>query len=137
MKKLLVDSDFLVALYKVDDFNHKKAKMVFKKLEKDIKLVAINLVFQESATVVSKKMGMNDAKQFLDGLTKLITEKIDLDQSLQIEGWKIFMKQNKKGTSFIDCANLTAAISYKFDGILSFDKFYPKNLTKVLSEQHT
>ena len=31
--KVLVDSDFLIALYKPDDSNHKKAKVLLKQIE--------------------------------------------------------------------------------------------------------
>ena len=62
--KLLADSDFLVALYKPADSNHLKAVEMFKKIEHESVLIALNLVFQESTTVVSKQMGMIDARKF-------------------------------------------------------------------------
>jgi len=126
--KLLVDSDFLVALYKPADSNHLKAVEVFKKIEHELVLVALNLVFQESTTVVSKQMGMIDARKFFNSINKLITEKLSLDQELEIQSWRLFFKQTKKGSSFIDCANLAVVERYKLDGILSFDEFYPEKL---------
>jgi predicted nucleic acid-binding protein len=39
---------------------------------------------------------------------------------------KIFLAQNKKGISWIDCLNGAIVKYYKLDGILSFDKFYSK-----------
>ena len=124
--KLLVDSDFLIALYKSDDSNHKKAVKIFKSLGKNYQFIALNLVFQESTTVISKKMGMDYAREFLAGIARLIVEKISLNQDLEIKTWKYFLQQTKKGTSFIDCANLIASQVYKLDGILSFDEFYGK-----------
>lgn len=125
--KLLVDSDFLVALYKPDDSNNKKSKKIFKKIER-FELYAINIVFQESTTVISKRMGMTHARKFFDSINRLINTKIDVDSYLEEESWKIFLKQTKKGTSFVDCANLAVIQRYKLDGILSFDDFYPDEL---------
>lgn len=125
--KLLLDSDFLIALYKPDDSNHSDSKKIFKKIASD-ELYASNLVFQESTTVISKKMGMNDAKNFFSGITSLIRNKIELDPFLEEESWKLFLKQTKKGTSFIDCANLKTLEEYKLDKIISFDGFYSKDI---------
>lgn len=126
--KLLIDSDFLVALYKKEDSNHLDAVKIFKRIEGSSTLVAMNLVFQESTTVISKQMGMNDARSFFGSINKLIKEKLPLEQNLESQSWHIFLKQNKKGTSFIDCANTVAIEKYKLDGILSFDEFYPKSV---------
>jgi|SRR3989337_135570 len=126
--KLLVDSDFLISFSDPDDSNHKKASIIFKNLETDRELMALNLVFQESATVVSKKFGMEKARLFYNRLNKLIDALIFLDQSLEEESWKVFLKQTRKGTSFVDCANLAALEKYKLDGILSFDEFYSKKI---------
>ncbi|KKQ92709.1 MAG: hypothetical protein UT17_C0001G0088 [Candidatus Woesebacteria bacterium GW2011_GWB1_39_10] len=125
--KYLVDSDFLISLYKPTDSNHKKASEIFKGIGKTARLVASNLVFQESTTVISKQIGMEAAIKFYDLITKLIDEQLILENILEKEAWKIFLKQTKKGTSFIDCANLAVCTKLKLDGILSFDEFYPKD----------
>ncbi len=118
----------LVALYKADDSTHKKARDITQKLHDngDIFLV-LNSVVQETATVISMKVGQSEAKMFYQKRHSVIDQEIVLDKDLEILTWDIFMKQSKKGTSFIDCANLALMEKYKLDGILSFDKFYPKN----------
>lgn len=126
--KILADSDFLVALYKPDDSNHVKAKRIFKSIENDTTLFSLNLVFQESTTVISKKMGMVHAKNFFELINHLVKSRIDLNQKLEQKAWQIFIKQTKKGTSFVDCANLAVLKEFELDKIASFDKAYPKNL---------
>jgi len=126
--KLLADSDFLVALYKPNDSNYRKATIIYKKIEKQASILATNLVFQESTTVISKKMGMASAREFYGIINKFVSERIVLNENLESASWVIFLKQTKKGTSFVDCANLAVAEKYKLDGILSFDDFYPKEL---------
>ncbi|OGM24555.1 hypothetical protein A3D00_00780 [Candidatus Woesebacteria bacterium RIFCSPHIGHO2_02_FULL_38_9] len=123
--KFLLDSDFLIALYKPDDSNHKKSKELFKKIQGD-ELAALNIVFQESTTVVSKKMGMTHAKKFYDSINRIIEIKINMNEELEQQSWRMFLKQTKKGTSFVDCANLATTKIYGIDKIASFDKFYPK-----------
>lgn len=121
--KYLVDSDFLYALYKPDDSNHQKAIKIYKDKQNE-ELIVLNLVVQESTTLVSKRVDMSNAKSFYELVLKIVNKNIYLDIDLERDSWKIFLKQNKKGTSFIDCANLATYNKLKLDGILSFDEFY-------------
>ena len=126
--KYLVDSDFLISFSSVDDSNHAKSLKIYKDLDKKSELLALNIVFQESTTVVSKRFGMDKAKLFYEMVNKFINTRILLDENLEKDAWKVFLKQSKKGTSFIDCANLATFQKYKLKGILSFDEYYPKNV---------
>lgn len=126
--KLGVDSDFLIALYKPLDSNHQKAVEIYKRIQNKYTLTALNLVFQESTTVISKHIGMDNAKKFYRLISKVVDEQIFLNDELEKETWRLFLKQTKKGTSFIDCANLAFCQKYKLNGILSFDDFYPKEV---------
>ena len=126
--KYLVDSDFLISFASDEDSNHLRSLNIYKNLKKDTELLALNLVFQESTTVISKRFGMNQAKIFYVMVNKFINTRILLDEILEKEIWKIFLNQTKKGASFIDCANLAVYQKFKLDGILSFDDFYPKEV---------
>lgn len=129
MKRLLVDSDFLVGVFREGDANHKKAMGVLGKIKREeIELWMSNLVQQESATVVSHKVGMNAVRQYMKILVGDIQRVIRVDADLEKSAWGIFLRQTKKGCSFVDCANLAVIEKYKLDGILTFDKFYPKEL---------
>lgn len=129
--KLLLDSDFLIALYKKDDSNHEKSNKILEQIYNKENLVLLELVVQESSTVISKRIGMKDTKIFYKSILKIANQVIPPEDSLLKKSWEIFLKQTKKGTSFVDCANLAAIEKYKLDGIVSFDKFYPldKNFT--------
>ncbi len=128
-RKIVLDSNVLVALYKIDDSTHQKAKEITRRLhdQGDIFMI-LNLVAQETATVISMKVGQKEAKDFYLKRDRVVDQEIVLDDSLEKLAWNIFMKQAKKGTSFIDCANLALIEKYNLNGILSFDKFYPKKL---------
>ena len=129
--KYLVDSNILVAVYKRDDSTHERATRLVKKFHiNGNTFIVNNLVIQESTTVISHKMGMRNAKEFYQGLVNFIDETISVEALVEKKAWRIFFEQAKKGTSFIDCANLAAIEHYKLDGILSFDTFYPKTLRR-------
>lgn len=128
--KYLVDSDFLYGLSIATDGHHKASSKVFRKLinVKKVNFCVINLVIQETATVISRKIGQKESLIFLNNLIGLPIKIIVLGEEDENLGWGIFKKQTKKETSFIDCANLAMYQKYKFDGVLSFDEFYPENV---------
>lgn len=125
LQTFIFDSDFLVALYRPDDASHQKAKSILEKLNKaENKFSAINLVLQESATVISHKLGMEPVRKFYKNILDLLDEVIEVDGNLEKQSWQIFLEQTKKGTSFVDCANLAVLRKYHLSSILSFDHFY-------------
>ena len=129
MGKALIDANIVVALYRSDDSLHRVAVTVVSKLkESDWKFIFTNLLFQETATVLSMRVGMNLAKKFLQDHSNLIDEIIFVDEEVEKLSWRIFSSQTKKGTSFVDCSNLAVIEKFSLDGIVSFDKFYPKKL---------
>ncbi len=130
--KLLVDSDCLVGALKDGDPHQKVATTLLKSHnEKGDTLFVLNLVLQETATVLSHRTGMNAVRLFSQTLPSLKLHVIKLDDHLENFVWELFLKQTKKGTSFVDCANLAACDFYKLDGILSFDGFYKNKRIKV------
>jgi len=127
--KLLADSDFWYGLVVAGDGHHAESKKLLKKvLSKDDSLYCLRLVVYETATVLSRRIDQRRAIEFLERFRKLPVTLIDIDIILEDSAWEIFLKQTKKGTSFIDCANLATLEKYKLDGILSFDEFYPKEV---------
>lgn len=129
MGKALVDANVLVAVYREDDKLHGEAVDLVSRLkEKSWVFVVTNLVLQEIATVLSMRVGMKLARKFLIDYGNMVEEKVFLDEELERQSWRIFEKQEKKGTSFVDCANLAVIEKYKLDGILTFDEFYQKKL---------
>lgn len=127
--KLLVDSDCLVGAFRDEDPHHSEALTLLKKYGlKGDTLSVLNLVLQETATVLSHRTGMNAVRLFYEKYPALEMGKIDISGELENYSWEVFLKQTKKGTSFVDCANLAANEYYHLDGILSFDRFYSSKL---------
>lgn len=130
--KLLADSDFLFGLFVDVDAHHANCVSFLKKIIKNKdQIVILNLVIHETATVISNKRSQSEAILFLNKMSKMPIEIINIGEDDETSGWEIFKRQTKKGTSFVDCANLAVVEKYKLSGILSFDKFYPKNVRVV------
>lgn len=127
--KYLVDSDFWYGLIVENDAHHRRVKQLFRKVQKGgAELLCLKLVIYETATVLSKRINQEKSLIFLKKFSNLPVTRIDIDEELESLSWEIFKKQTKKGTSFVDCANLAVWEKYKLDGILSFDKFYLKKV---------
>ena len=122
--KILVDTDFLIALIKIDDKNHLKAIDKVQKV-KEAKVFITPFTIPETVTVLSYKVSHIAAKNFLKRARNKFPE-LPLNEEIIASADKIFLSQNKKGTSWIDCLNVALIKYYKLDGILSFDKFYLK-----------
>lgn len=127
--KVIIDSDALYGLFVKTDPHFERAKNILKKLIKDkADLYMLNLVIQETTTVISHKLSQQDSLDFLDKINELNLIQINLDLELEKRAWLLFKQQAKKNISFIDCANLASIEYYKIDRIFSFDTFYPKKL---------
>lgn len=129
MESVLVDANVLVAAYRLDDGLHKRAVAAITKAKgKGIGLCVTNLVLEETATVLSMRVGMSLARKFLDDYKMIVDQEIFVDEALERLVWEVFRNQRRKGTSFVDCANLVTVGRFKLKGLMSFDKFYPKEL---------
>ncbi len=130
--QILLDSDSFVAITKTADSNHQRAKKIHQQLLKQsAKYFVSNLVFSETVTVISQRLGSTFAKQFISNFQKKLVSKefnyIYINQKLEDLAVKIFKKQTSKNISFVDCTNIAIYQKYKLDAIFSFDKHYQKN----------
>ncbi|HJZ06235.1 hypothetical protein A2634_02190 [Candidatus Amesbacteria bacterium RIFCSPHIGHO2_01_FULL_48_32] len=128
MGKVLIDANVLIGIAREKDALHARAVELMERMKKGYEVWVLNLVVQEAATVLSMRDGMNQARRFHEGYKDLVDVEIGLDNELEKSAWRVFLMQRKKGTSFVDCANLAVIRKYKLDGILTFDEFYPKEI---------
>jgi len=122
--RILIDTDFLIALIKEDDKNHLRAVNKLKEL-KEVLIFITPFTIPETVTVLSYKVSQKAAKKFLKTAREKLVE-LPLNEEIVVLADKIFLAQNKKGISWIDCLNVAVIKFYKLEGILSFDKFYSK-----------
>ena len=129
MNKVLIDSDFLVGMIREDEDLHEEIKeMVNSEWFDKSYILVTSLVKMESVTVISNRVGMAVARKLADYIDDLVDEEIFIDEEWMKLGWNLFMTQTKKGSSFIDSMNLVVAKKLGCKKILSFDKFYHKEL---------
>lgn len=128
MGKALVDTNIFVGAIRDRDALHDRAQKVLTAIKETHEIWALSLVIQETATVLSMRDGMDAARLFYKNYKNLVDVEIKMDDSLEQLSWHIFLKQLKKGTSFVDCANLAVFEHYRLDGIATFDEFYPKSV---------
>lgn len=125
---VLVDSDAFVGRFYPQDAHHKRSKQVFSALRTERRrLVTTNLVVLETATVLSHRTGQVAARKFIEEFIR--TGKIDVifvTEDLQEDAIDLFLEQNKKGTSVVDCSNVAVMRRYQIPMLFSFDKAYAR-----------
>lgn len=128
MNSVLIDTDALLALYNPKDIHHKVSLKIHKRLSSvKLPIYITNLVFYETATLLSHRISHDEAKWFVKDISKLDLNHIFVDEELSRDSWNIFLSQSKNDTSFVDCANIAVLKQLKFDQIFSFDRIYRIN----------
>lgn len=133
MSSVLLDSDALIALSKVDDSNHKKALVIQRSLPSNLSLYVSNLVLSEVVTVLSQRVGHKEAISFIDAFekTKNKVNIVWIDKKIHTKAIEIFRKQSSKNISFVDCANIAICQIFEIKEIFSFDHHYLTNKVKL------
>jgi predicted nucleic acid-binding protein len=127
MKKIFIDADALVALARVRDKNHQKAKKIYKKVEKEkVSFISSNTSLYEAATVISQQINHQIAQNFILEARQRINF-IFVDSKIEKNGLKIFDRQTSKNVSFFDCLNMAILKEMGAKEIFSFDEDYKKN----------
>ncbi len=123
--EVLVDSDAFVAWFVAFDLLHRTASDVFEKLiHEQALMVATNWVLVETATVLSYRVGQDQARRFLKHFETSHFPIVRVTEDLEQETLSFFKRQNGRGVSMIDCANAVVAKHFGIPRIFSFDKFY-------------
>jgi len=134
--QVLVDSDAFVGMMLTKDTHYKQSKTIFETLrQKTISIVTTSAVIGETATVLSHRIGQEVANQFLNTTTILGgIPIIHVDEEIHEQALKVFMAQQIKGTSYVDCVNVVVCRKFNIPNIFSFDKAYPKHFGIELLE---
>jgi predicted nucleic acid-binding protein len=137
LEGILVDADALVALYKTNDNNHKKAKLLSDKYQqKGANYYVSPFTIAEAVTVLSYKTSQTHAIKFLKHIRKIDLQVFRLNPKDKFLPDTWFKKQTQKDTSYFDCYNLALLDKYKKDlpAIFSFDQVYKKNGFTLLQD---
>lgn len=129
--KILLDSDFIIALIKEDDSNNVQAVRKLQRFSSSLFYVS-SYVIPEVATVLSSKVSQSYAQAFLKEARGAYLELESATHELVHKTDQLFIQQIIKKTSWIDCHNVVCVSEFQLDGILSFDSFYKKAGVKML-----
>lgn len=123
---ILFDTDFIIAYFDIDQSTHdQSANLLTKNLS--AKYFVSNLVFQETATVVSRKFSLSIWLDIKRALKEFETSKIFVTEEDTLAIWTLFESFDRRRISFVDCSNLYLAKKMNLK-IASFDQFYPSEL---------
>lgn len=129
--RIFVDSDAFVALIKEDDSNHTKAQNILNGILQthDAIFITSNYVFSEVVTVISQRIGHEEAVHFIETITTpdYYIEMKRISKELEQMAIDFFKKQTSKNVSFVDCTNMAVMTSYQIDDVFSFDSVYKTN----------
>lgn len=129
-KTVFIDADAFVALAKEDDTNHvKAAKLLQKLINEPVTFLTSNYVFLETVTVISLRVGHEQALKFIKQIKSPGSEFLVewIDSTIEEQAIEVFEKQTSKNVSFVDCTNIALIRLRGIDAIFSFDEIYKKN----------
>ena len=125
--QVFVDSDFWVGYYLEFDAHHQTTLPAMQKFKEQGKqLVLSSLVVGETMTVLSHKDGQSTARGFYRDIQRSGIPVYFVDEALDQTAKKIFIAEDKKGMSYVDCANVAVMRAFGIDQIYAFDTIYHK-----------
>ncbi len=124
---ILIDSDAFVGLFIEHDAHHVNIQSQIQNFHQARrKLVTTSFVVAETATVISRIKGQEVARRFLTYIRSGGIPVIFIDEALQRAAEQVFVSQDNKSTSMVDCSNVAVIEAFHIPHILSFDQVYFK-----------
>lgn len=123
-EKILVDSNFFIALFNPPDTLHQEALKISHKFRKETpELYISNFIFLEIVTVLAQRIGRTAAISLGDHLLKdKQLRVIHIDRRLNELTWEVFKGIKKKNISFVDCSILALIKTEGIRKLLTFDR---------------
>lgn len=125
MKIIFVDASAAVSYFDRQDKNHLKAFELSKRFGEN-KIITSNLVFAETVTILSQNAGKEVAIEAGDYIKNSFSI-IRISYEIENLAWEIFMKQQSKNVSFIDCTTFALYHKKVFDKCFTFDSDFKAN----------
>jgi predicted nucleic acid-binding protein len=126
MKKLFLDTGFLIALEAADDQRHDEAMNLWNDLLGSLPpLITTSYVFDEIVTFFNSRNRHAKAVE----VGKLLLESpsiqlIHIDEVLFQEAWRYFIQHADKSYSLTDCASFLVMKRLRINTALTFDKHF-------------
>jgi uncharacterized protein len=126
MRKLFVDTGYLIALEASDDQHHQQASAYWQNLSRSLpRLVTSSYVFDEVVTFFNSRNRHAKAVE----IGKLLLESpsvtlIHIDERLFHEAWRYFIQHSDKSYSLTDCASFVLMKRLRIRTALTFDQHF-------------
>lgn len=126
MRKLFLDTGYLIVLEASDDQHHQQASAYWQNLSKSLPpLATTSYVFDEVATFFNSRNRHPKAVE----IGKLLLESpsiklIHIDEILFQEAWRYFIQHSDKSYSLTDCASFVLMKRLRIRTALTFDQHF-------------
>ena len=133
--KVFIDTNIFVALANKNDSTHARALKLLDFLEENRAILFTSSdVIGETLTVMARKLGKKEAIDFLAGYKISGIKEIFIDEEIQEDAQKLFLRVRSKLVSFIDCSCAIAMQQNKIPYAFTFDKQFKGLGVKLLEE---
>lgn len=133
MKSIFVDTGAWYALIDKKDPEHSSAAGFLR--ANTFPLLTTNFIFDETVTLLRKRLGWNLAIEFGQKLKKSgfvsIASIKDEDEE---RAWEVFLKYKDKDFSYTDCTSFSFMQRLKTDTVFSFDAHFKAMRFKMVPE---
>lgn len=126
MRRIFIDSSYLIALELVNDGNHRKALEHWERVRTSIDvLVATSYVLDETVTYFnSRNLHAKAVKIGDDLLQSSAVQLIQVDETLLRAGWSYFKQHDDKRYSLTDCISFIVMQQLGIQTALTFDRHF-------------
>lgn len=135
-KRVLFDSDGIIALFSFDDASHKKAEEITNLLEENkAKLFCCSTTLAEVTTSLQRKFNNRPmARRVFEGIRESKIDIVPIDGETLDSAYTIFLTSHSKQNTIFDAINIAVAKKYQIDAIFSFDSWYKKQGVKLAGD---
>ena len=128
MNNIFVDSSFWVALSDPKENNYNQSVRIFKDIKQaKSQMVTTNFVFDETFTLIRKRLGISRALEFRDTIAKygrqLQLERVSVSD--EENSWKWFVRDIEK-LSYTDCTSFAVMNRLGIKKVATFDEDFVK-----------
>jgi uncharacterized protein len=126
MKKLFLDTSFLIALETANDQHHREASVHWENMTRSLPLlVTTSYVFDETVTFFNSRNRHPKAMEIGNLLlASPSVQLIHIDEALFHEAWRHFVQHEGKAYSPTDCASFVVMKKLRIRNALTFDKHF-------------
>jgi predicted nucleic acid-binding protein len=124
--KLFINSSFFIALTDKSDIHFSEAEELFlNQINNYNEIFTTNLVISETITRIRYRAGFRFAKEFGEQFrSSKIIKTIWVNEEIDKEAWKIFIKYSDKSLSYVNCVSIAFIKIKKIEHVFTFDKHF-------------